>query len=206
MGGETVVTLEISRNGRWEPVLEPSGMPATVGLILAAVGAAVLVGLGLVKLLRVRRLYRAAWKNCFRHDGTWSWRRGRRELTAVANLYFGSLLLVGGASVALGILVTGAKLVYDSDLMFSSRGYFSDEASGEVATPPGILMWTLCVIVGYGLTARLQAAAITHYRRRLRKRYRQYIEVDEKRLQQAYLAEPADEQDSSGPATSPLTP
>ena len=181
------------------------GMSAPAVLILAAIGTVVLVGLGLVKLLSVRRLYRAAWKNCFRQDQTWSWRRTRREFADIANLYFGSVLLVAGASVLLAILVMGIGLVYESDLLFSRRGYLSDEATGEVATTPGLMMWTLCILVGYGLTARLQAGAMTHYRRRLRKRSRQYIEVDERRLQEAYLKDADDEHDGAVGPPSPVT-
>ena len=180
-------------------------MSAAAVLILAAIGTLTLVGLGLVKLLSVQRLYRAAWKNCFRQDKSWSWRRARRELADVGNLYLGSVLLVAGASVLLVILVMGVQLVSETDLLFSSRGYLSDEATGEVATMPGLMVWTLCILIGYGLTARFQADAMTHYRRRLRKRYRQYVEVDEKRLQAAYLEDSDDEPDGGGPAPSPVT-
>ena len=100
-------------------------MSAAAVLILAAIGTLTLVGLGLVKLLSVQRLYRAAWKNCFRQDKSWSWRRARRELADVGNLYLGSVLLVAGASVLLVILVMGVRLVSETDLLFSSRGYLS---------------------------------------------------------------------------------
>ncbi|MEE3371215.1 MAG: hypothetical protein VX346_17915 [Planctomycetota bacterium] len=175
-------------------------MSAPAVLMLAAIGTVVLVGLGLLKLLSVRRLYRAAWNNCSRQDKTWSWRRARRELFDIGNLYFGSVLLVAGASVLLAILVTGIRLVSETDLLFSTRGYLSDEATGEVATAPGLMMWTLCILVGYGLTARFQANALTYYQRRLRKRSRQYIEVDERRLQEAYLEDADDDDESRSPA------
>ena len=180
-------------------------MSASAVLILAAFGTLILVGLGLVKLLRVQRLYRAAWKNCYRQDKSWSWRRARRELADIGNLYLGSVLLVAGASVLLVILVMGVRLVSDTDLLFSRRGYLSDEASGEVATMPGLLVWVFCILVGYGSTARFQADAMTQYRRRLRKRCRQYVEVDEKRLQVAYLEGADDESDGDGRSPSPLT-
>lgn len=191
-----------SKYGRLKIELDTFGMSVPAVLILAAIGTVVLVGLGLIKLLSVRRLYRAAWNNCLRQDKTWSWRRARREVSAIGNLYLGSVLLVAGASVALAVLVTGIRLVSNTDLLYSKRGYLSDEASGEVATTPGLMMWALCILVGYGLTARFQVDAITHYRRRLRKRSRRYIEVDERRLRTSYLKDTDDDavDESQSPA------
>tara|TARA_B100001123_G_scaffold384183_1_gene456787 strand:- start:6863 stop:7498 length:636 start_codon:yes stop_codon:yes gene_type:complete len=194
-----------SKNGQLETALETFGLPALAVLILAAFATLLLVGLGLVKLLRVQRLDRAAWKNCYRQDKSWSWRRARRELADVGNLYLGSVLLVAGASVLLVILVMGVRLVSDTDLLFSSHGFLSDEASGEVATMPGLMVWAICILVSYGLTARFQADAMTQYRRRLRKRCRQYVEVDEKRLQVAYLADADDDPEGGGRSPSPMT-
>ena len=190
--------------GLQELALETQVDSSLVGLLSAVLaGAAVVVALVLAKLLSVRRAYRTAWRNCFRPGGDWSWRRGRRELADLVNLYFGGLLLVAGAGVLAGLLMVGAIVLYRADGWRSAGGYLSNEASGDVASPPGVLLCALCLLVGFAATVQLQVNAMTHYRKRLRSRRRQYRAVDDRRRRDAYLAESdslEDEATSSPPS------
>ena len=177
----------------WRPVSIPwAKFPSPGRLFLLAAGSlAIAVGGG--TLISLRKLLPHAWRNCKRSEaewsseGKWSWRRGRREFTAVLDVFSYSLLLAGGASGIIAVLGFATMFLSPAGPLTSTSGNLSNEAPGVGSTPPYSVLISFCLIFGYAVTIRSQVNAVSRYRRRLRKRSRQYGMVDNRRLRHAYL-------------------
>lgn len=208
-GADARADLQAGSNATSRPVLK--GSDGATGRITAARLATIplvddpalkrlfLIGLSslaivvaAVNLLSLRKLLPHAWRNCMRSegkwvsDGKWSWRRARRECLAVLGVLFSNLLLAGGAAGGMAILVFVYMLLTRVNRM-PTNGYLSSTASSIDTSATYTFLIVFSLIVGYVLTLRPQIYAISSYRRRLRKRTKQYGMIDSQRLRHAYV-------------------